>query len=115
MASLVPRAGPRARLNSGTAHFVPGVQDAARDRMDAAVLVARTRDGVRTFDLLRNGLPQQHAHALVHRHGLDIDSGGATLAFGSTTGNFRLGDGRGDQWQQVSGRLRPVCCLRCTD
>jgi len=95
-----------------TAWFVPGVKDEKRFPVDGALVVTRTRDGGETFDVLRDGLPQQHAYDIVYRHGLDIDADGETLAFGSTTGNLWLSDDRGEHWQQLSGSLPPIYCVR---
>jgi hypothetical protein len=95
-----------------TAWFVPGVKDEKRYPVDGAVVVTRTRDGARSFDVLRDGLPQQHAYDVVYRHGLDIDADGATLAFGSTTGNLWLSEDQGDHWQQLSSSLPPIYCVR---
>ncbi len=75
-------------------------------------MVSRTRDGGESFEVLRKGLPQQHAYDLVYRHGLDIDADGATLAFGSTTGNLFVSEDQGDSWQNVSHYLPPIYCLR---
>jgi hypothetical protein len=51
-----------------------------------AILVPPMRDGGRTWDVLRRGLPQEHAYDIVYRHALDVDETGDRLAFGSTTG-----------------------------
>ena len=72
----------------------------------------RTRDGGKTFELLRRGLPQEYAYDLVYRHALDIDTDGATLAFGSTTGNLFVSEDQGDSWQNVSHYLPPIYCVR---
>jgi hypothetical protein len=95
-----------------TAWFVPGVKDEKRYPVDGALVVTRTRDGAESFDVLREGLPQQHAYDIVYRHGLDIDADGETLAFGSTTGNLWLSDDQGERWQQVSASLPPIYCVR---
>jgi hypothetical protein len=95
-----------------TAWFVPGVKDEKRYPVDGAVVVTRTRDGAQSFDVLRDGLPQRHAYDLVYRHGLDIDADGATLAFGSTTGNLWLSEDQGDHWHQLSSSLPPIYCVR---
>jgi hypothetical protein len=62
--------------------------------------------------VLREGLPQRHAYDLVYRHGLDIDSSGERLAFGSTTGNLWISEDQGDHWQQISTNLPPIYCVR---
>jgi photosystem II stability/assembly factor-like uncharacterized protein len=77
------------------------------------VVVTRTRDGGKTFQQLRKGLPQEHAYDLVFRHSLDIDKTGDLLAFGSTTGSLWVTEGQGDSWMQVSSNLLPpVYCVR---
>ena len=91
-----------------TAWFVPAVKDECRVPVDGKVVVTRTRDGGRTFDVLRDGLPQQHAYDLVFRHALDIDKSGERLAFGSTTGSVWVSENGGDRWAAISRHLPPV-------
>jgi len=91
-----------------TAWFVPGVKDQCRIPVDGKLVVARTRDGGRSFDVLREGLPQEHAYDLVFRHALDIDAGGDRLVFGSTTGGLWATENGGDRWHAVNLHLPPV-------
>lgn len=95
-----------------TAWFVPAVKDEERVPVDGKPAVTRTRDGGASFDVLRNGLPREHAYDLVFRHGLDVASDGEQLAFGSTTGSLWTSDDQGDHWQAVSHHLPPVYCVR---
>lgn len=95
-----------------TAWLVPGTSDERRIPVAGEVVVSRTRDGGRSFDVLRQGLPQRHAYDLVFRHALDVDSRGECLAFGSTTGSLWVSEDRGDTWQAVSHHLPPVYCVR---
>jgi len=95
-----------------TAWFVPAVKDERRVPVDGKVVVTRTRDGGQTFTTLTDGLPQEHAYDIVYRHGLDIDTTGNTLAFGTTTGSLWGSDDQGDHWQCVSTHLPPVHCVR---
>ena len=95
-----------------TAWFVPGVKDEHRLPPDGKVVVARTRDGGQNYDILRNGLPQDHAYDLTYRHALDIDESGDRLAFGSTTGSLWVTENQGDSWQCVSEHLPPIYCVR---
>ena len=44
--------------------------------------MTRTRDGARTFDVLREGLPRHPAYDLVLRHTLAIADDGDQRAFG---------------------------------
>ena len=95
-----------------TAWFAPGTSDQHRIPVDGKVVVSRTRDGGRTFDVLRDGLPQRHAYDLTLRHALDVDDTGDVLAFGSTTGSLWVSEDAGDHWSCVSTHLPPVYCVR---
>ena len=97
---------------AGTAWFVPASNDDARIPVDARVVVARTRDGGKSFDVLTEGLPQSHAYDLVYRHALDVDDTGRGLAFGSTTGSLWITRDGGDRWAAASNHLPPVYRVR---
>ena len=76
--------------------------------VEAALVVNRTRDGGRSFETLREGLPQHDCYDLIYRHCLQVADDGRTLLMGSTTGNlWASGDG-GGTWQCVSGSLPPI-------
>jgi hypothetical protein len=95
-----------------SAWFAPGVKDECRVPVDGNVVVARTRDGGGTFELLRNGLPQGHAYDIVYRHALDIDASGDRLVMGSTTGSLWITEDGGDSWHTVSANLPPIYATR---
>lgn len=95
-----------------TAWVVPAAGDERRIPVDGKVVVTRTRDGGRSFEVLSRGLPQEHAYDLTFRHGLDVDETGERLAFGSTTGSLWVSDNGGDEWTAVSHHLPPVHCVR---
>jgi hypothetical protein len=95
-----------------TAWFVPAVKDECRVPVDAKLVVARTRDGGKSFTVLRKGLPQEHAYDLVYRHGLDVDATGRRLVIGSTTGGVWVSENEGDNWKCVSTQLPPVYFVR---
>jgi hypothetical protein len=80
--------------------------------VNAQLAVTRTRDGGRTFEVLREGLPAEPAYDLVYRHALDIDAEGRQLAMGSTTGGLWISDNRGDSWQCISAHLPPIAAVR---
>jgi hypothetical protein len=94
---------------------VPAVKDEKRVPVDAKLAVTRTRDGGRSFEVLREGLPQAPAYDLIYRHALDIDRDGQRLAFGSTTGGLWISENRGDSWQCVSAHLPPIAAVRFSD
>jgi hypothetical protein len=98
--------------NPDIAWFVPAISDERRIPVDGKVVVARTRDGGKSFDVLGNGLPQEHAYDLTFRHALDIDDSGNRLAFGSTGGCLWVSENEGDRWETVSTNLPPVYCVR---
>lgn len=97
-----------------TAWFIPAIKDEKRIPVDGKVVVTRTRDGGKSFEVLRDGLPQEHAYDLVYRHGLDVDESGERLAFGSTSGSLWVSEDSGDHWFNVSTHLPPIHCVRFT-
>jgi hypothetical protein len=95
-----------------TAWFVPAEADQRRVPVGAAMIVNRTRDGGKSFETLRAGLPQTHAYDLVYRHGLAVADDGEQLLMTSTSGGlWASGDG-GDHWQTVSAHLPPAVAVR---
>ncbi|MBU6199058.1 MAG: exo-alpha-sialidase [Xanthomonadaceae bacterium] len=101
--------------DGNTAWFVPAIKDERRIPVDGKVVVARTRDGGKSFDVLRNGLPQHDAYDLVLRHALAIDASGDRLAFGSSTGGVWTSEDQGDHWSQLDARLPPVYAVTFAD
>jgi len=94
-----------------TAWFVPAVKDEIRVPRDGQFAVTRTRDGGKTWDTLRAGLPQRDAFDLVYRHGLDVDTEGRQLAMGSTTGSLWVSEDAGEGWQLVNAHLPPIYAI----
>ena len=97
--------------NPDIAWFVPAIKDERRVPVDGALVVSRTRDGGKSFDVLRSGLPQRDAYDLVYRHGLAVDASGERIAIGSTTGGLWLSENGGDDWRALSVNLPPVYAL----
>ncbi len=91
-----------------TAWFVPEIKDEKRIPVAGKLVVTRTRDGGRTFQMLSAGLPQFHAYDVVYRHALAIDASGDQLAFGSTTGGVWVSEKQGDSWAMITHTLPPV-------
>ncbi len=94
-----------------TAWLIPAVSDQHRVPVDGVLVVARARDGGAAFETLREGLPGEHAYDLVFRHGLDIDTSGDIVAFGSTTGNLWISESGGDAWSAISHNLPPIAAV----
>ncbi len=95
-----------------TAWFVPEQADTERMPADGRMVVARTSDGGRSFELLSRGLPGEHAYDLVYRHGLAVDASGGRLALGSTSGGLWVSEDGGESWSMVPARLPPVYAVR---
>ena len=90
------------------AWFVPAIKDEKRIPVDARLVVTRTRDGGKTFDVLSKGLPQSHAYDIVFRHALALDPAGNRLAMGSTTGGLWVSEDQGESWSMISHTLPPI-------
>jgi hypothetical protein len=95
-----------------TAWFVPALKDERRIPVDGKLVVARTRDAGRSFDVLTRGLPQRHAYDLVYRHALAVDGSGERLAFGSTSGGLWISEDSGESWTMPDIRLPPIAVVR---
>ncbi|WP_409525731.1 WD40/YVTN/BNR-like repeat-containing protein [Nitrincola sp. MINF-07-Sa-05] len=93
-----------------TAWVVPARADMARMTLNGGLFVARTTDGGESWQELRQGLPQEHAHDIVFRHALDVS--GDRLCFGSTTGNAYVSEDRGDTWQCLGNNFPPIYSVR---
>jgi photosystem II stability/assembly factor-like uncharacterized protein len=98
--------------DADTAWLVPAVKDETRIPVSGQLVVARTRDAGKSWQVLRQGLPQEHAYDLTYRHGLDVDDSGQRLAFGSTTGSLFVSEDGGDSWTCVSTHLPPIYAVR---
>ncbi len=90
------------------AWFVPAVKDEHRMPVNGQVVVTRTRDGGESFEILRRGLPQEHAYDLVFRHALAVDESGDFLALGSTTGSLWISGDQGENFESISQHLPPI-------
>ena len=95
-----------------TAWFVPAQKDECRVPVDGKVVVLRTSNGGKGFDVLTRGLPQVSAYDLVLRHGLDLADDQQTLAMGATSGRVWIGEDGGEQWHELEANLPPVYCVR---
>ncbi|MES2900245.1 MAG: sialidase family protein [Pseudomonadota bacterium] len=91
-----------------TAWFAPAEADQRRLPVGAALAVTRTRDGGKTFEVLRDGLPQEHCYDLVYRHGLAVSDDGASVLMASTSGGVWVSDDAGERWQTISTTMPPV-------
>lgn len=94
-----------------TAWFVPLESDSRRMPVGGKVVVARTRDGGESFELLSKGLPGPDAFDVVYRHALDVSPDGKTVVMGSTTGSLFVSNDGGESWQSMH-HLPPISAVR---
>ena len=97
--------------NPDCAWFVPAIKDECRIPPEQAMAVLRTRDGGQSFDVLRDGLPQQDCFDLVYRHGLAVADNGEQLLMGSTTGSLWASENGGEHWQRIGSHFPPVLAV----
>lgn len=97
-----------------TLFTVPTVSAAERFVPEGRLRVARSRDGGGTWQLLDNGLPQDHAYSLVLREAMTSDDRDpAGVYFGTSSGaTFYTRDG-GDSWQVLAEHLPPIYSVTC--
>ena len=94
-----------------TAWFVPAIKDEKRIPVDGKLVVRRTRDGGKTFEVLDEGLPQSHAYDLVYRHALALDEAGDRLASAQRPAGLWVSEDQGDSW--TCSRIRCPRSTRC--
>jgi hypothetical protein len=95
-----------------TAWLVPAVKDETRVPVDAKVVVSRTRDAGKSWQILDRGLPAPPAYDIAFRHALDVDKSGDRLALGSTTGGLWISENGGDDWSCLSTHLPQIYAVR---
>ena len=91
------------------AWVIPATSDELRIAPNLALTVCHTKDGGRSWQALRQGLPQQHCFDIVFRHAFAKQQ--QVLAFGTTTGNVYLSENEGQQWICLSSTLARVNCV----
>ena len=91
---------------------MPEIKDEKRIPRDGRLVVTRTQDGGKSFEILSEGLPQKHAYDVVYRHALALDQTGKRLAMGSTTGGVWVSETAGESWSEIIHTLPPVYAVR---
>ena len=94
---------PEVMFTSGSA----GSPGAWRTTKDADAAIARTRDGGRTWEYLKNGLPG-HLHGNIEALTVNSFPGGYELYAGTTDGDLFFSDNEGETWKTIAKELPPV-------
>ncbi len=68
----------------------------------------RRDGGKKRFEVLANGLPQEHAYDVFYRHALALNHARDRLAFGSTTGSLWASEDQGGSWTYITQTLPTV-------
>jgi photosystem II stability/assembly factor-like uncharacterized protein len=80
-----------------------------RCNLDGALTVARSRDGGKTWKLLKRGLPQKDAHVTVLREAMTADAHpSAGVYFGTQGGTIFATADAGENWNVLAENLPPV-------
>ncbi|GAP12595.1 protein containg BNR/Asp-box repeat [Longilinea arvoryzae] len=83
--------------NPDLAWVFPAKSDEQRMAIDEALCVCRTSDGGRSWQTLREGLPQKNCYDYALRHA--ADRAGKDLVFGTNSGNLFLSEDDGEHWE----------------
>lgn len=98
--------------NPEVAWFVPMDSDQRRLPRDAALQVCVTRDGGKSFQSYRDGLPQHQCYDLIYRHGFALSDDAEHCLMGSTTGNLWASADGAVSWQAIAENLPPIYAVR---
>ena len=98
---------------SGDAFAFPLQSDEYRMVPEGAMAVYRTQDDGCSWVPLRRGLPQHNAWTSVLRGAMDVDGQSPCgVYFGTTSGTVHLSSDGGETWQNISGILPRILCVK---
>jgi len=95
------------------AWVIPAISDEIRVTVKHSLVVCETKDGGKTWQENREGLPQKDCYDLIYRHA--FDGLNETMVFATTTGNLFTSDDYGKSWTLVNAFLPMVKTVNLVD
>ncbi len=94
------------------AWVVPATSDSQRIAVDKSLFVMHTKDGGRSWEEQREGLPQKNCFDIVLRHALDVRAD--DIIFGTSGGSLFVSDNGGVSWKSLNHHLPRIFSVRFT-
>lgn len=95
-----------------TIFVVPTIGPQERYCCNGRLGVFRSKDGGKSWQELRRGLPQRNVYSLVLRHCLASDACESSGVYvGTSTGEIFYSRNNGDSWELLAGNLPPILSL----
>lgn len=99
--------------DANTAYTLPAQSDETRVPLQKKLIVQKTTNGGKSWQVLTNGLPQKNCFDIVYRHA--FSGAGKSLLFGTTTGHVFFSHNQGKKWAQIKDYLPPIYGVKLVD
>lgn len=99
---------------SGVLWRLPLQADTHRFTPNGKIVILKSYDRGKTWQAKTNGLPQEHAYAVVLREGMAVDTlEPAGVYFGTTGGALFASADEGETWKALTNFLPPILSVSC--
>lgn len=99
--------------DADVAYTLPAQSDETRVPLQKKLIVQKTTNGGKSWQVLTNGLPQKNCFDIVYRHA--FSGAGKSLLFGTTTGHVFFSHNQGKKWTQLKDYLPPIYGVKLVD